>query len=130
MGVIIGFFAWMILWFGAERILSAVWEEFGAHQAAFQAAVEHGGQFVPITNFLLVHCVLASIVSFISGAFSALLARENKRAPLILGLILLTMGLLKAVMSWTLVPIWYNILFMAVLLPMTILGGKLKSRAR
>ncbi len=130
LGVIAGFFAWAIVWFGSEKILSAIWPEwFGAHQAAFQAALEHGGPFTPDTTILFMHIVLASIASVISGFLAALIARENKRAPLVLGFVLLAFGLLKAVMSWPYVPIWYHVIFTAILIPMTILGGKLKTGA-
>jgi Na+-translocating ferredoxin:NAD+ oxidoreductase RnfD subunit len=126
LGVIAGFFAWIIAWFGGEKILSAVWPEFGIHQAAFQAAIENGASFTPNTTMLLTHIVLASIVSVISGFLAALAAGENKRAPLVLGFLLLGLGLLKAVMSWPYVPVWYHVIFTAILLPMAILGGKLK----
>jgi hypothetical protein len=43
--------------------------------------------------------------------------------------LLLGLALLKAVMSWPYVPIWYHVIFTAILLPMAILGGKLKSAA-
>ena len=67
MGVIAGFFAWAIVWFGSEKILSAIWPEwFGAHQVAFQAAIEHGGQFTADATILLMHIVLGSIVSVMS----------------------------------------------------------------
>ena len=128
LGVIAGFFAWAIVWVGSEKILSAIWPDwFGAHQAAFQAAIEHGGQFTADTTILLMHIVLGSIVSVISGFLAALIAGENKRAPLILGFLLLAFGLLKLFMSWAYVPIWYHVIFTAILLPMAILGGKLKT---
>lgn len=127
LGVIAGFFGWLIVWVGSEKILAASWPAFGAHQADFQAAIENGGQFTADTTMLLVHIVLASIVSVISGLLAALVAGENKRAPMVLGFLLLAMGLLKAGMSWQLVPIWYHVLFTAILLPMTIVGGKLKT---
>ena len=123
-GVIAGFFAWAIAWFGSEKILSAIWPAFGAHQSAFQAAIEHGGQFTADSTILLVHVVLGSIVSAVSGFLAALIAGENKRAPLVLGILLLAMGLLKVVMSWPYVPIWYHVIFTAILIPMTIIGGK------
>ena len=126
-GVIVGFFAWAVVWFGSEKILSAVWPAFGVHQAAFQAAIEDGGAFTPDSTMLFVHIVLGSIVSLLSGFLSALISGENKRAPLILGFLLLASGLLKAVMSWSLVPIWYHVIFTAILLPMTVLGGRLRS---
>ena len=129
LGIIAGFFAWAIVWFGGEKILSAIWSEFGAHQAAFQAAIEHGGQFTANTTMLLTHIVLGSIVSVMSGFLAALIAGENKRAPLILGFLLLAIGVLKAVMSWPYVPIWYHVIFTPLLLPMAIMGGKLKTAA-
>jgi hypothetical protein len=130
LGVIAGFFAWAIVWFGSEKILSAIWPEwFGAHQVAFQAAIEHGGQFTADTTILLIHIVLASMVSVMSGFLAALIAGENKRAPLILGLLLMAFGLLKVVMSWAYVPIWYHVIFTALLLPMTVMGGRLKTTA-
>ena len=131
LGVIAGFFSWALVWFGSEKILSAIWPEwFGAHQAAFQAAVEHGGLFTPDTTILFMHIVLGSIVSVISGFLAALIAGENKRAPLVLGCVLMSLGLLKVVMSWPYVPIWYHVIFTAILVPMTIMGGRLKTTAR
>ena len=129
LGVIAGFFAWAIVWLGSETILSAIWPEFKAHQVAFQAAVEHGSQFTANATFLVVHIVLAAIVSVIAGFLAALIARENKRAPLILGCLLVAFGVLKVVMSWPYVPIWYHVIFTAVLIPMTIIGGRLKATA-
>jgi hypothetical protein len=129
-GVIAGFIAWAIVWVGSEKILSAIWPEgFGAHQRAFQAAIENGGQFTADTTMLLVHIVLGSIVSVMSGFLAALIAGENKRTPLILGFLLVVLGLLKAVLSWPYVPIWYHVIFTAILLPMTMMGGKLKTTA-
>jgi hypothetical protein len=130
LGVVVGFFAWAIVWFGGEMILSAVWADFGTHQAAFQEAIEHGGPFTANSTILLVHFVLASIVSVMSGFIAALISGENRRAPLILAFLLLAMGLAKAAMSWQYVPVWYHVGFTAILILMTILGGKLKAARR
>ena len=128
LGVIAGFIAWAIAWVGSEKILSAIWPEgFGAHQRAFEEAVKNGGQFTADTTMLLTHIVLGSIVSVMSGSLAALIAGENTRAPLVLGFLLLAVGLLKVVMSWPYVPIWYHVIFTAVLFPMTIIGGRLKT---
>ncbi|MGH8105175.1 MAG: hypothetical protein ACREO1_01625 [Arenimonas sp.] len=130
-GVIAGFFSWLVAWVGSEMLLSAIWPEgFGVHQRAFQAAIENGGQFTADTTFLLTHVVLCSIVSVMAGFLAALIAGENKRAPLVLGFLLLALGLLKAGLSWQYVPIWYHVIFTALLVPMAIAGGKLKSSNR
>ena len=128
LGVIAGFFAWVIVWVGTEKVFSVIWPAwYGAHQLAFTAAIKNGGQFSADTTILLMQNVCGSVVSVMSGFLAALIARENKRAPLIVGLLLLAFGLLKAVMSWPYVPIWYHVIFTALLLPMTIMGGKLKT---
>ena len=127
-GVIAGFFSWVIVWFGSEKVLSSLWPDwFGVQQRAFQAALTEGGQFNPDTKFLLTHCVCVAIASLLAGLLAATVSGGNKWAPLILGLLLLVVGLLKAGMSWSLVPRWYHVLFTALLILMTIIGGKLKT---
>ena len=128
-GVVAGLISWAIVWFGSEKILSVIWPDFGAHQLAFQTAIENGGQFTAKPTFLVVHIVLGSFVSAMSGLLASLAAGENKRAPLILGFLLLAFGLLKAIMSWPYVPVWYHFIFTAILLPMAVVGGKLKTKA-
>jgi hypothetical protein len=125
LGVVAGFISWLIVWIGTEKILSAIWPAFGVHQEAFEEAIKNGGEFTSNSTMLLTHIVTGSIVSVMAGALAALVAGENSRAPLFAGILLLALGILKAVMSWQHVPIWYHIIFTAVLLPMAIVGGKL-----
>jgi len=125
LGVIAGFVSWLMVWVGSEKILSAIWPAFGVHQRAFEEAIKNGGQFTADTTMLLTHIVLSSIVSVMAGSLNEVIAGENSRAPLVLGFMLLALGILKAVMSWPYVPIWYHIIFTGILLPMAIMGGKL-----
>ena len=125
LGVIAGFISWIIVWVGVEKILSAIWPAFGVHQKAFEEAIKNGGQFTAETPMLITHIVVGSIVSVMAGALAAFVAGENSRAPLFVGILLLVMGIAKAVMSWQYVPIWYHVIFTAILLPMAIVGGKL-----
>lgn len=127
LGVIAGFFAWLIVWVVSEKVLSALWPAFGVHQHAFEEVVKNGGQFTADTTMLLTHIVVGSIVAVMSGFLAALIAGGNKRAPLALGVLLLALGLLKVVMSWPYVPIWYHAIFTAILLPMAVVGGRLKT---
>jgi hypothetical protein len=129
LGVIAGFFSWAIAWFGSEKLVSAIWPAFGVHQRAFTEVIKNGGQFTADTSMLLTHIVIGTIVSVLAGYLAALTAGENRRAPLVLGILLLAVGLLKAVMSWPYVPIWYHVIFTALLLPMAIVGGKLITTA-
>ena len=131
LGVAAGFIAWLVVWVGSEVVLSAIWPAwYGAHQRAFTAAIKGGSLFSADATILLIHIVCASVVSLMSGFLAALIAGENKRAPLILGVLLLALGVLKAVMSWPYVPIWYHIIFTTLLLPMAMMGGRLRTAAR
>ena len=98
LGVIAGFVSWLIVWVGSEMILSVISPEgYGVHQLAFQAAIENGGPFTANTRLLLIQIALGSIVSVTSGFLAALVAGENKRTPLVLGLLLVALGVMKAV---------------------------------
>ena len=126
LSVFAGLVGWVVVWFGSEKLLSAIWPEgFGAHQRAFQAAIENHTKFTANTKMLLAHLVLGAIVSALAGFVTALIAGENTRAPLILACLLLALGILKAVMSWRYTPIWYQVIFTALLVPMTVVGGTL-----
>ena len=127
LGVIGGFIGWMIVWIGSEKIISAIWPAFGVHQKAFEEAIMNGGEFTADTIMLLTHIVLGSIVSVMAGGMAALIAGEDSKAPMFAGILLLLMGIAKAVMSWQYVPIWYHVIFTAILLPLAIVGGKLIS---
>lgn len=129
LGVIGGFISWMILFIGVEKIISALWPTFGVNQKAFEEAIKNGTSagFTADTTMLLTQLVFGSIVSVLAGSLAALIAGENSRAPLFAGILLLLMGIAKAAMSWQYVPVWYHVIFTAMLLPLAIVGGKLLS---
>ena len=125
LGTIAGFLVWLVVWIGGEMVLSAIWPEwYGAHQRAFTAAIKTGSSFAADATILVIHVVFATFIAMLAGFVAAWIARGNKRAPLALGVLLLALGILKAAMSWPLVPIWYHLAFTAVLLPMAIVGGR------
>lgn len=128
LGVVAGFLTWLVVWVVGEMALSAIWPQwYGAHQRAFTAAIKGGGAFTPDTGILVIHIVLASAIALLAGFTASRIAREGKRAPLIAGALLLALAVLKAAMSWPLVPVWYHVAFTAVLVPMAILGGRLRT---
>src|SRR4030095_3573446 len=113
-----------------EKIFSAIWPAwYGAHQTAFEAAIQSGGHFTPDTTILVMNVVRGAIICVMAGFLAALIARENRRSPLILGILLLAFDLLIIALSWRHVRLWYGVIFTAMLIPMTILGGRLKTTA-
>ena len=127
LGVIAGFVAWSILWLGTDQVLimaSPGW--YGAHQTGFEFAMGTQQPFTPDTTILIMHLVRAAIISIMSGFLAAFIAGENRKTPLILGVLLLAFGLMVEIMAWNYLPIWYHMVFLALLIPFTVLGGKIK----
>jgi len=130
LGVIAGFVAWSIVWVGSDQALisfSPDW--YGAHQYAFQAAMVNGTAFVPESTILLMHLFRSVIVSIMAGFIAAFVAGENRKAPLALGVVLLLFGGAVEAVAWSYLPIWYHVVFLVLLIPMSILGGKMKQSA-
>jgi hypothetical protein len=130
LGIVAGFIAWSILWIGSDQLLimlSPAW--YGAHQAAFEKAIFNKAEFTPDNTILIMRLVISVIISIMSGFLAAVIANGNRNAPLGLGILLLAFGLFVQVMIWNYMPVWYHVVFLALLIPMTILGGRLKKTA-
>ena len=127
LGVIAGFVAWSIVWVGSDQVLmtvSPMW--YGDHQLRFALAMANQEPFDADTTILAMHIVRSIIISIMSGFLAAFVAGENRRTPFALGVLLLLFGLMVEVMVWSYLPVWYHLIFLALLIPMTMLGGKLK----
>ena len=127
LGAIIGFIVWTILLLGSDAVwlaLSPDW--FGKHQTEFQAAVENKTPFMADSGVLIIAVIRSAILSIIAGFVAALIAKENVKSPLLLGILLLAFGSFIHSMILNNVPFWYHILILLPLIPLAILGGKLK----
>ena len=128
LGIIIGFIVWSILWVGSDFVLAAVspgW--YGEHHTNLEAAVNNKTAFTPDSTILIGGLIRSVIFSLISGFIAAVIARENIKTTLGLGILLLLFGIFIQSIYWNYVPLWYHISFLLLLIPMTILGGKLKN---
>ena len=114
LAVIAGFALWTALWLGGQFTLFA----------APSRAVEAGRRFddAMVLAQIIGYSILCSAAA---GLCAALIARGSSRAPLILALILLAVGVAVEVSAWTLTPVWYHIVFLALLIPATLIGARL-----
>ena len=117
LGVVVGFIVWSILWVGVDAVLRAVW-------SGYNESVEAMTFSAPM---LIVPLVLSAVVSIISGFAAASIAGESGKSPLILGVLLLIVGIFVQMSVWDKIPLWYHLTFWILLVPMTVLGGKLRS---
>lgn len=128
LGVIVGFLVWSVLWVGSDAFFMAVspgW--YGKNLNELAAAVENKtAGYTADSTLLIIALVRSVVVSLISGFVAALIARENSKSTLALGVLLLLFGIFIQAIYWNYVPLWYHIPFLVLLIPMTILGGKMK----
>ncbi len=128
LGVIIGFFVWSFLWVGSDALFSAIspsW--YGKHQNEFGQAINSQADFSVDSTILILGLFRSVLFSIIAGFITALTARENTISTFLLGILLLLFGIFIQSIFWNYVPLWYHISFLLLLIPMTVLGGKLKS---
>jgi len=126
LGVIAGFIAWSILWVGSDQVLIGTIGWYGDHQRAFEKAMINGDVFAADSTALVMNIIRSVIFSIMSGFLTAFISKENGRSPLILGILLLLFGLGVEIVAWKYLPVWYHLVFLVLLIPMTMLGGKLK----
>ena len=130
LGIVAGFIAWSIMWVGSDQVLMAVSRDwYGAHQEAFQKAMFNKTAFTPDSTILIMNLVRAVIITLMTGFLAAYIARGNRNAPLGLGIVLLLFGAMVQAFAWNYIPVWYHIVFLALLIPVSILGGRLKRTA-
>ena len=127
LGIIVGFVVWSVLWVGSHALFAVIspnW--YGKIDAEFMDAVTKGTAYT-VDSFVLVISLIRSVVfSIIAGYLAVLIAKENKTSTIILGILLLLVGIMVQIGIWHYEPVWYHFLFLFLLIPMTIFGGKLR----
>jgi hypothetical protein len=126
LGVIAGFIVWSILWVGSDAVFSAVSADWAKTSTEFREAVAAQAPYALSSAVMIALLIKSFIVSIISGFVTALIAGENTRSTFALGVLLLLFGIFVQVGHWNYMPLWYHIPFLILLIPMTVLGGKLK----
>ncbi len=119
LGVIVGFVVWSILWVGCDSVIRVI---------SPGIAPSNDLSNIP-TAYLAVKLILSVIFSIISGFIAALIAKENTKSTLILGVLLLLIGIMVELSIWNLLPVWFHLAFLILLIPMTLFGGRLRRRS-
>ena len=114
LSVLAGFALWTVLSLASNAALAA------AAPGAFR---EDGS--TDSVGMLLLILVLSVVFSVIAGYVTALLAREKtKQHALALGLALLAVGIFVQIQYWDVMPVWYHLSFLALLVPGVLLGAR------
>lgn len=126
LSIVVGFIVWAVLWVGSDAIFSAISPDwYGKNLNDLQKAVENKSTYTADSTVLIIGLIRSVIFSVIAGFIAASIARENSKSTLGLGIFLLLFGIFIQSIYWNYVPLWYHLPFLLLLIPMTILGGKL-----
>ena len=111
--VVLGFIVWTLLWLAGNAAVSAV----------APGALEMDAP--PNPSALGALLLLAAAISWLSGYVAARVGGGRpRRAALVLGGVLLAVGVTIEAQYWRVLPLWYHIIFLALLLPLTYIGGR------
>ncbi len=114
-GVVVGFIVWSIIWMGSHEILALVSDRYAA------AVIE--GQFT--TGDLIIALFRSALASVVAGWAAVMIAGEFSKTAVALGVLLLVVGILVQISSWSMFPVWYHLVFLVSLIPVTIAGGRI-----
>ena len=112
-----GFILWSFLWLGYNMVL----------QSMAMLPTDDTKQIESVASLLSL--LLGSIVaSVIAGYVTAAIGRTPTNVPtLVLGLLLLATGVAVQSQYWQLMPVWYHVLFLGLLLPGCFIGSRSRS---
>jgi hypothetical protein len=120
LAVVAGAAVWAALWIGGTQ----------AAQAAFPSILA-AGQPITHTGALLGLTLYSLPLSVLAGYVTATVAAKDPM-PVVWGLatVQLALGIAFEVSAWSLTPVWYHLVFLALVVPATVYGGRLHVRRR
>ena len=115
LSVLTGFAVWTVLWLGSNAAISLAVPSAFAEDGSTNSA-----------GLLVLFLVLSVVFSIAAGYLCVALARQKPmRLAWSLGVLLLAVGLFVQLQFWDVMPLWYHLIFLALLLPATLLGAKM-----
>ncbi|PCJ53398.1 MAG: hypothetical protein COA70_08860 [Planctomycetota bacterium] len=112
LAIILGYSLWTALWLGGNALLFSA----AADQVEAGDALTHAGMLLGVLG-LSVGCSLSA------GFLAAKVGRSVGPPITVMGFLLLLTGIMVQMTVWDLMPMWYHIVFLVLLLPMCRIGA-------
>jgi hypothetical protein len=118
LAILAGEVLWTLLWVSGTMASIAV---FGLTE----------GQPITSAGVLVSYIVYSSLLSVVAGyVVAALGGREPMPAVWVFAFLQLALGIFFQTTNWRLFPIWYHLIFLALVVPTTLWGASLRTRRR
>src|SRR5215813_1763244 len=112
----------LVAWFFVATVLNlalrAWWPHYHEAETAFNFTLA----------MKLARLVLGALSSLGAGFVATWIGKGRMRAATLTGIVLLALFIPGHYLIWDKFPVWYHLTFLVSLLPLTVLGGTLKSR--
>jgi hypothetical protein len=118
LAVLAGAAVWAALWVGGTQAAMAVFPDL----LPKGQPITHFGALLGLIVYSLPLSVLAG---YVTGAVAA---RDPMPVVWSLAVLQLILGIIVEVSAWNLMPVWYHIVFLALIVPVTVYGGMLRVR--
>ena len=112
LGVVAGYALWTVVFLGGSGVLRTV-----------LAGVHDDAGFTSDPMALVLYLLLSFAASFLGGWAAARIAGIGLPVYVLAGLLLVT-GVPVQISAWDQLPVWYNLVFLVMLVPMTVLGAR------
>ena len=114
LGVILGYTVWTVLWLLGNAMFFAEAAE----------VVESGQPYTAIGGLLGV--IALSIICSLAARFTAArIGGGHPRAVLVMAGLLLATGIAVQAGVWSLMPAWYHLAFLVLIVPVAVIGGRM-----
>ncbi|HKI85445.1 MAG TPA: hypothetical protein VKA53_01745 [Thermoanaerobaculia bacterium] len=114
--VVTGFVAWSVLWLLFNLLLRNL-----------RLVPAEATEPVTAAKTLLLLLAGSLVISLISGYLAAAIRGKGGYGVIVvLGLLLLAVGIFFQVQYWHLMPLWYHLTFLVLLLPLCLVGARLR----
>lgn len=119
--VVAAYLLWTVLWLGFTSVVQSMVPDLA-----------NPDQQLTHMGLLLGYLACSVVISVASGFVCAAVRRGESAAVTmksvwVLALILLASGVVAEVSYWATTPVWYHLVFLALLVPSTLWGGRLKA---
>jgi hypothetical protein len=115
LAIVAGFIIWSVVWLGGNQLVTRL----------FPGAVSKDGSTTH-TGLLLTLIALSLLASLAAGYGTQWIAEDGSSNPqLILGVLLVLVGIAVQRQYWKLMPLWYHLAFLALIIPAVLYGATL-----
>ena len=114
LAVMAGFLLWTILWLSSNNIL----------MAALPDSFQPDGS--PNSNGVLLLILFDSLLFSLAAGYLTAFVSERRGPSYALGVLNLAVGAAVQAGNWELLPIWYHLCFLALLVPGVVVGARFR----